>query len=226
MKHIIRLSLYLLGFFTLALGVNLAILSNLGVSPVSSLPLSISNISGRSLGNITTLVFIFYVLMQMLILRRDFKAKDLLQILFGFVFGFFVDFASTLLTWVEPSNYFGQVFLLLTSTVFIAAGLMLIITMDIVPGASEGIILAICKVKNIPFPKMKIYFDCTSVILAATLSIIFLGNISSIREGTIISALIIGKILGVLMKRYKRILQTVAFYNELEIPQVSNQVSR
>lgn len=226
MKHIIRLSLYLLGFFTLALGVNLAILSNLGVSPVSSLPLSISNISGRSLGNITTLVFVFYVLMQMLILRKDFKAKDLLQMLFGFVFGFFVDFASTLLTWVDASNYFGQVFLLLTSTVFIAVGLMLIITMDIVPGASEGIVLAICKVKNIPFPKMKIYFDCTSVILAATLSLVFLGNISSIREGTIISALIIGKILGVLMKRYKPILQTVAFYNELEIPQVSSQASQ
>ena len=225
MKHIIRITLYLLGFFTLAIGVNFAILSNLGVSPVSSVPLSLSNITGRSLGTITTIVFVFYVLMQIVILRKDFKAKDLLQMLFGFVFGFFVDFTSTLLTWVGSSNYLGQILLLITSTLFIAVGLMFIITMDILPPASEGFILAICKIIKIPFPKMKIYFDSVSVILAASLSLMFLGNISSIREGTVISALIIGEILGAIMKKYKPALQSIAFYDKLEVPQVSSQAS-
>lgn len=226
MKNIIRLSLYLLGFFILAIGVNIAILSDLGVSPVTSLPLAISNITGKSLGTITTIVFAFYVLMQVLILRKDFKAKDLLQMLFGFVFGFFVDLTSVLVSWVGVTNYLGQILLLLLSTLVIGIGLMFIITMDIVPAASEGIILAVCKVKNLPFPKMKIYFDCTSVFLAATLSLTFLGNVSAIREGTVISALVIGKILGVLMKKYKPILHAVAFHTELEVPQVSSQASQ
>ncbi|QNO14228.1 hypothetical protein HYG86_05300 [Alkalicella caledoniensis] len=218
MKHFIRITLYLVGFFFLALGVNLAIKSNLGVSPVSSVPLSISNISGISLGTVTTAMFIFYVFMQMLVLRKDFKAFSLLQMGFGFVFGFFVDFTSVLLNWLSVSNYFGQLFLLVSSTFFIAVALMLIITMEIVPGAPEGFVLAVSQVTKIPFAKLKVWFDCSSVILAVMLSLAFLGNISSIREGTIISALIIGRILGILSKMCKPHLQRIAFYNQLEIP--------
>ncbi|WP_026893655.1 YczE/YyaS/YitT family protein [Clostridiisalibacter paucivorans] len=214
MKHTIRLTLYLIGLFCLALGIVLAIKSDLGVSPVSSIPLSLSNIIGISLGTMTAGIFAFYVVLQILILRGKFKFKSLLQIFFGFVFGFFVDFATILLVWVEANSYFTQVLLILISMFVVAVGIMLIIAMDIVPGAPEGLMLALCDVTGIHFPKMKVWFDTISVVLAATLSFIFLGHISSMREGTIISALLIGKIIEVISKPCKPWLKKVAFYDD------------
>lgn len=212
MKHIIRIVLYLMGLFCLAVGVVLAIKSDLGVSPVSAIPLSISNITGFRLGTVTTVIFAFYVLMQIIILRRDFKLKDLLQVFFGAVFGVFVGFAESIFAWIAPSNYIMQMFLILLSVLIVALGVTLVITMDIVPGAPEGLMLAICKKTRISFPKMKVWFDSGSVVLAVILSLIFLRNISSIREGTIISALMIGKVVGILAKSCSPWLEKVAFY--------------
>jgi uncharacterized protein len=85
MKYILRLGLYFLGLFLLAIEVNLAIKSNLGVSLVSAFPLPISNITGIRLGAVTIGVYAMFVLAQILILRRQFKLKSLLQIFFSFV---------------------------------------------------------------------------------------------------------------------------------------------
>jgi uncharacterized protein len=213
MKHIIRLAIYFVGLFVLSLGINFAIKSNLGVSPVSAFPLSISNITGISLGTMTIVVYAFFVLSQILILGRKFKLKSLLQIFFSFVFGFFVDFTAVLLTGIESSNYFVQLLLLSIGIIAVSVGVVLFITMDIVPNAPEGLILALCTKTGINFSKMKVLFDCTSVILAVVLSLVFLGNISTIREGTIISALITGKIVGIFSKPCTPLLKKVAFYD-------------
>jgi uncharacterized membrane protein YczE len=217
MKYIIRLALYFAGLFLLAIGINLAIKSNLGVSPVSALPLSISIITGISMGTVTIGVYALFVLAQVLILRRKFKLKSLLQIFFSFAFGFFVDFSGVLLTWIKPSNYFIQLLLLCISLITISVGVVLFITMDIVPNAPEGLILAICDKTGVNFSKMKVMFDCTSVISAAILSLLFLGNISTIREGTIISALLTGKIVGIISKVFKSRLEKAAFYDNEEL---------
>jgi uncharacterized protein len=213
MKYIIRIALYFAGLFTLAIGINLAIKSNLGVSPISAFPLSISNITGISLGTVTIGVYALFVLSQILILRRNFKLKSLLQILFSFAFGFFVDSSAILLTWIEPSNYFVQLLLMIISIIAVSTGVVLFITMDIVPNAPEGLILAICVKTGISFSKIKVLFDCSSVVLAIVLSLVFLGNISAIREGTIISALVTGKVMGVISKPCTPWLKKVAFYN-------------
>lgn len=214
MKHLIRVVLYILGFFILSMGVNLAIISNLGVSPVSSVALSLHNITGITMGTVTTAVFTFYVLMQIVILRKNFKVRNLLQMGFGIVFGYFVDFTGQMLAWVTTTNYLSQLVLLLVSCFFVAVGLMFIITMKIMPPAPEGLILAICEVTKLSFPKMKVWFDSASVAIAAALSVIFIGQISSIREGTVISALMIGKILGAISQVCNPTLETIAFYPE------------
>jgi uncharacterized protein len=213
MKYIIRLSLYITGLFILALGINLAIKSNLGVSPVSAFPLSISNVAVISLGTVTIVVYAFFVLAQVLILRKKFKLKSLLQIFFSFAFGFFVDFSAILLAWIEPSNYFMQILLMSAGIIAVSVGVVLFITMDVVPNAPDGLVLAICDKTGVDYSKIKILFDCSSVVLAAVLSLIFLGNISTIREGTIISALVTGKVIGIISKPCTPWLKKVAFYN-------------
>lgn len=213
MKYILRLTIYFAGLFLLAIGINLAIKSNLGVSPVSALPLSISNVMGVSLGTVTIGVYAFYVLAQALILRRKFKLKSLLQIFFSFAFGFFVDFAAVLLQGIEASNYFVQILLMSISIAAVSIGVVMFIEMNIVPNAPDGLVLAICDKTGINFGKVKVLFDCTSVIAAAVLSLMFIGNISTIREGTIISALLTGKVIGIISRPFAPQLKKAAFNN-------------
>lgn len=217
MKYLLRLTIYFTGLFLLAIGINLAIKSNLGVSPVSALPLSISNIVGVSLGTVTIVVYVFFVLAQALILRKKFKLKSLLQMVFGFAFGFFVDFAGLLLKGIETNNYFVQLLLMGTSIAVVSIGVVMFITMDIVPNAPDGLVLAICEKTGASFGKIKVLFDCTSVIAAAALSLLFIGNISTIREGTIISALLTGKVIGIISRHSAHRLKKAVFDNYVEL---------
>ena len=46
-------------------------------------------------------------------------------------------------------------------------------------------------------------FDVATVILAVIISYIFLENISGVREGTIIAAILVGKVVGIISKFLK-----------------------
>jgi uncharacterized membrane protein YczE len=49
----------------------------------------------------------------------------------------------------------------------------------------------------------KIIVDTSMVIVSALISLIFLNSLKSVREGTILTALLVGKVIGFLMKNYK-----------------------
>ena len=92
----IRLGIYCLGLLVLAFGIALSVNSNLGVSPVSSLPYVVSRIVNISLGSCTVIVYAVYVLLQMLLNGRKIQPMLLLQMVFSTIFGYFVDFAKLL----------------------------------------------------------------------------------------------------------------------------------
>ena len=70
MKFVKRIVIYLAGLFFVALGVAFSVNSNLGVSPVNSLPYVVSRILGKDLGTCVTVIFIGYILIQILLLRK------------------------------------------------------------------------------------------------------------------------------------------------------------
>ena len=107
MKNANRIAIYICGIFLLALGGVLAIKSNLGASPVSSLPLSISKVTSISLGRAAAILFIIYVGIQILILRRDFKIVQLLQIIFAI---FLENFSSPYSYMILANSSSGYVF--------------------------------------------------------------------------------------------------------------------
>ena len=70
MKFVKRIVIYLAGLFFVALGVAFSVNSNLGISPVNSLPYVVSRILGKDLGTCVTVIFIGYILIQILLLRK------------------------------------------------------------------------------------------------------------------------------------------------------------
>lgn len=207
-----RILIYILGLFFLAIGVAFSVNSNLGVSPVNSLPYAISAVSGISMGTCVIMVFSCYVLVQIILLRREFQLKNLLQVVFSTIFGYLVNFTKAMLGSFTIPTYFGSLLMLAISILFVSLGLVFYLSANIVPMPMEGMTLAVtAKLKRFPFHSVKIVMDTASVVLAAAISFLVLGHIDGIREGTLIAALACGKVMELLSKPIRPRLEAICF---------------
>lgn len=155
-----RLIMYFLGLFTMTIGVALSVKSNLGVSPVSSIPYTMTCIWGIEMGKATIIFHCFLVLLQMILLRRNFKPINLLQVLVGIVFGYFTTFCNWGVSFLPtPENLVIRLLMMLISTVIIAFGIFMYLPPNIMPLAGEGAMKAVSDVTGIAFPKVKVGFD-------------------------------------------------------------------
>ena len=143
------------------------------------------------------------------LLRGGFERRQYLQIIVGTIFSLSIDFSMMLVSFLNPADYLSQFATLLLSCVVVAFGVLLEVQTEVVYLPPDGIIVAISKVLKKEFPKVKPFFDTSLVLMAAILSIVFLGYLAGVREGTIISALIIGPIVKVLQKYFNHYVEAL-----------------
>jgi len=191
-----RLLLYLLGNFVLAFGVAVAVKSDLGITPVNSIAFVASRIFSIDHGLMTALVYCGYVLIQLAILRKEFRPISFLQIGVAWLFGFFVSLCNRILSFPAPETYWVRLLLMIASVVIIALGILLYLRANLLPQPAEGLMLAIQKKTGWKLHNIKIIFDFTVVATAAVLSLVTVHKIIGIREGTLIAMLGVGKIMG------------------------------
>ena len=201
-KKINRYVIYLISLFIISLGASLSIKANLGTSPLICLPYVCSLITNLSVGIVIFLFTILFIVIQIALLGKGFEKRQYLQLVIGFIFSFFVDFSLMIVNFINPIGYINQFLLLLFSCLVVAFGVLLEIQTEVVYLPADGVIVAISQVLKKEFPKVKPFVDTSMVIIAAVLSIVFLGYLAGVREGTIISALIIGPIVKILKKYF------------------------
>ena len=201
-KKINRYLIYLISLFIISLGASLSIKANLGTSPLICLPYVCSLITNLSVGIVIFLFTILFIVIQITLLGKGFEKRQYPQFIVGSVFSFFVDFSLMLVNFINPIGYINQFLLLLFSCLVVAFGVLLEIQTEVVYLPADGVIVAISQVLKKEFPKVKPFVDTSMVIIAAVLSIVFLGYFAGVREGTIISALIIGPIVKILKKYF------------------------
>ncbi|MEL7658126.1 MAG: DUF6198 family protein, partial [Bacillota bacterium] len=186
------------------IGVSFSIKANLGVSPVSSIPYSITLITGIEMGKATILFHIFLILLQIIILRKDFKVKNLAQLVVAVTFGYFTTFSNYLITFLPATeSYVIRLLLLLISIMFVAVGIFLYLPPDVIPLAGEGAMQAVTQKTGIAFPKVKVAFDITMVLISGTTCFFVLHGFGSVGAGTVISAVLVGTILSFIMKLFR-----------------------
>ena len=206
-----RVAFYCAGLLVLSFGIALAVNSNLGVSPVSSLPYVVSQILHISLGTCTIIVYTIYILLQMVLQGKKFQPALLLQLVFSTIFGYCVDGAKFVLGDFMLPTYFGQLAMLAASILLIGFGLVLYIDVQLAPMPPEGLVGCLAAKRNKPFPKVKTLFDCASVLVGLILSFAFLGKSIGIREGTIITALLVGRLMGFFRKFMAPVIRRICF---------------
>ncbi len=201
----IRLPMYLIGLFIMTIGIALSVKSNLGVSPVSSIPYTITCVWNIEMGKATILFHCGLVLLQIILMRKRFRLRNLLQIVVGIVFGYFTTFCNYLADFLPSTdNLVIRIFMVLLSTVFVAFGIFLYMPADVMPLAGEGTMQAISALTGIAFSKVKIIFDVSMVVISLLTCLLMIHSLGSVGIGTVISALLVGTILGWITKHFAK----------------------
>jgi len=192
MNKLKRYLLFLVGLFVSSLGVSLVTKANLGTSPISSIPYVLSLNFPFTLGNFTIIFSLFLIALQVLILRKNFKAEYILQIPVSIAFGYFIDFTMYIFFWVNPQNYLIKIVTLLIGCIILGFGVYIEVIADVVMLPGESFVRAIVQTWNTNFGTTKIVFDCSMTIIAGILSFVFSVKLNGVREGTVIAALLVG----------------------------------
>ena len=194
-----RLGLLMLGIVLLSLAISLSIRSEIGTSPVSSLPYVYSIITSFSVGLLTILMQLIMIVGQILILGKDFRWIQWLQLPASIVFGITVDGMLWLTQYIQPDLYISKMMLCLTNCFITAIAVCLMVKANLIVMAVDALYLAICKRWGFNFGRCKMWGDI-SLVLIASLSIwLAAGHIVGIGEGTLISAILVGTLIRYFM---------------------------
>ena len=198
---LIRYGISTLGLVIVALGVGISVKSNLGIAPPSC-PAVILNLrwTGISVGTFTWISHLAFILLQLLLLGREFKLRYLMQIPAAVVFGYLCDGAIWLFDALDaPSTQYGiQILLCLVSVVLTAIGIKLEVLGEGWILAGDMTVAVLGQVTKTPFSTMKVLFDVALVALTALFAWVSFGLLTGngttvvIREGTLILAFLTG----------------------------------
>ena len=212
METLKRYLIFLVGLFVNSLGVSLITKANLGTSPISSIPYILSLNFPFTLGNFTIFFSIFLIVLQLIILRKNFKLEHILQIPVSIIFGYFIDLTMILFSWVNPEAYIMKIVYLLIGCLILGVGVYMEVLADVVMLPGESFVRAIVLTWKTNFGTTKICFDVSMSVIAAVLSFVFAGRLDGGREGTVIAALLVGFIARLIGKK-------LAFLKDMIFPE-------
>lgn len=189
-----RLVMLAVGMELATAGIVLTSLSGLGTSPLSALPWVLSVLWECSFGTTVFLFNLLFILLQAVLLRRRFPIANLLQLPNVFVYSVFIDINMQLFGGLAADGLSGRIVLLLSGVLALGAGIFLQVRSKTVVQPGEGLVLALAAVTRRPFGTMKVVNDVFFVSLALAVSLVAFGEPVGAREGTLVTALLVGTI--------------------------------
>lgn len=196
--------------FVCALGIGLITNANLGTSPITSLPYVASRILGLSLGTLTFLLNVFFLAWQKAVLGKDFHTSHLMQLPAVFLFSVFIDMGMALTAPLMTQVYGVQALMCVIGCAVLGLGVSVEIVCNVTVLPGEGIVIAIAYRYKRIFDRIKILFDVSLVASALLLSLAFLGGVEGVREGTVVSALLVGTFVRIFTPGAKRLQNRLA----------------
>lgn len=202
-----RYLLFVASLFINAFGIAFITKALLGTSPITSVTYVLSLFTPFTMGIWTILLNLLFVVLEPFLMTRRELREDLrmylLQIPISFCFGLFIDFSMFMLSWLEPSAYVMKVTVLLVGCVILALGIALEVKANAAMMAGEYLVKAITRRFHGEFGYVKLGFDVTLLTIACILSLVFLSDIQGVREGTVVSALLVGPIVHFVNPAYR-----------------------
>lgn len=200
-----RYILFIIGLFFAGVGVAFTKHGELGVSPISSVANVMSlKFDFLTIGSWLIVWNCVLILGQIVILRKEFKLYQLLQIPLSFLFGYFTDFGMRIVSFIPVNNYFTRLLMLFIGIAVLAFGISLSVIANVIMNSGEAIVKVISDKTGFEFGNVKVVFDISCVTVSIILSLIFFNmKIVGTREGTVISAILTGLVVKFFTKALK-----------------------
>lgn len=201
----------LISLYIMTLGVALCVRSNLGSSVISSIPMTFA-IAGQekltfplTIGGYTNVMNIILVLLQIIVLRRQFDPAQLFQLIIGFIFGALIDLNMALTSYFDYTLIWTQIVAQLIGCSIMAIGISMEVRCGSVTMPGEGIQVAFARVTGLPFAKIKIIIDTSLVAFAVIACYCFWGTWqwNIIGPGTLFAMVYVGFCVKLLNKHLR-----------------------
>lgn len=187
-----RYLFFVAGLFVNSLGISLITKAEMGTSPISSIPYTLSIGFAPSLGMFTLFYSLLLICLQLVILRSRFPKEYWLQIPVSLGFSCFIDLTMGMLDFLNPQGYLWQLVSLLIGCVVLGVGVFMEMAANVVMLPGECTVQAISSTLHTDFGKSKVAVDMTMALVAAVLGLVMYQELAGVREGTFISALLVG----------------------------------
>lgn len=186
-----RLLIYAAGLIILACGITMNTKTGMGVSPIISVPYSISEIWCLNFGNMTFIVYTIFVIIQAVLMRRI-TLDLILQLPLSLVFTRFLNLFDMILP--ESGSYIWEKLLMLAVAISLTGiGIIMSVKTDFVPNPGDGIVneIAVVIKKSMGFTKN--CFDLLNLCISCSVGMIFAGHLIGIGLGTVLTMLLTGR---------------------------------
>ena len=200
--ELIKRYIFLLaGLFVNGLGVSFITKAGLGTSPITSIPYTLSLGFTPTVGMFTLFFNLLLIVLQIILLRRNFQLQNLLQLPIIALFSFFIDLTMSLLGFIQPETYAMKVVSLVIGCLILGFGVFMEMVANVAMLPGEATVRAVSDVFSTDFGKTKIAFDSSMIVIAAIMSFIMFKHLDGVREGTIVAAILVGFVAR-LFKKY------------------------
>lgn len=202
-KLVKRYILFIISLFFSALGVAFSKHGELGISPISSVSNVLSmKFSALSLGTWLIIWNCIMIAGQIILLRKNFQLIQLLQIPLSFLFGWFTDLGTRMVSVIPADTYPVRLLMVLLGVAVLGFGIALAVIANVIMNSGEAFVRAVSDITHKEFGNVKIAFDIFCVLLSLVLSLIFFAfTVVGMREGTVIAAVLTGMAVKFFCKR-------------------------
>lgn len=192
---------FIVGVLVNSFGIALITKAALGTSPISSVAYVLSLALPLTIGQFTFIMNMVFIALQPVLLRREYRPIQVLQIAVNVVFSGFLDVSMGMLSWLDPTTLPLQLAALLAGCVILGVGVAVEVAPDVLMVPGEGLVRAIYIVVSrhfgsARFGTIKNLFDISLMLIAVVLSLAFFGYLNGIGVGTVIAALLVGRIVN------------------------------
>ena len=145
-----------------------------------------------TLGVITFAFNAALIVAEVVMLRRAFHPVQLLQFPLLFVFSWAIDAWMVLFAPIPLPGYIARFTMLVVSMLVIALGVFIEVKGNVLMLPGEAVVYTIAHVSKVPFHRCKVAFDTTCIVSAAIVSMLVMGGLYDVREGSVLAALLVG----------------------------------
>lgn len=181
----------------------LMVKANVGLGSLDSMYLSISNETGLQMGTITALIYVFAIILQIILLGKKFKMRQLLQLPIALIMGVIINKGLELLENIEVTHYWLRMGMFLFATLLANFFVGAYLALGLVHLPVEGACIALSEKKKWNFGVVRWTLDVFAIVTSLFIWYFLNGGLF-IREGTIVNMLISAPLLNYFYNFFKR----------------------